>query len=110
MKIEGEARWSETAIHRAAAMMRAAADAERLRVLLLLFPDAEMTVTEIGEATRAQQSTVSNRLRILLDENLVVRRVVGRKRLYALADDHIRALVENVLDHADPSVDLPKSR
>ena len=101
-------RWSEVALQRGAGMMKAAADPERLRVLALLFVEGEMTVTDIVQGTGALQSTVSNRLRILLEENLVKRRIDGRQRLYALADDHVRALVENVLDHADPSVRLTK--
>ena len=84
--------------------MHAAGDQERLRILVLLLEQGEMTVSSVAEHTGALQSTVSNRLARLLAENLVRRRVAGQKRLYTLADDHVRAVVENVLDHADPSV------
>lgn len=97
---------SEATLRRAAGMMRAAGDTERLRVMQLLLINGEMTVTDIVEATGAGQSTVSSRLRPLLDESLISRRVAGRKRIYSLADEHVRMLVENVLDHADPSVSL----
>jgi ArsR family transcriptional regulator len=96
----------EATLERAAAMMRAAGDAGRMRILDLLLSGEEWQVSEIAEATDAELSTTSHRLRVLLSESLVARRTEGRRRYYSLADEHVRSLVENVLDHADPSVSL----
>ncbi len=92
-------------LERAASMMRAAGDVERMRILALLL-DGERQVSEIAETTGAELSTTSHRLRVLLGDSLVTRRADGRLRYYALADAHVRTLVENILDHADPNVTL----
>ena len=49
-------------------------------------------------------STVSQRLRVLLQEDLVKRRRQGRDMFYRLADDHVETLIRNALDHADPNL------
>ena len=58
-------------------MLRAAGDPERLRILELLL-SGEHQVSEIAALTEAGMSTVSQRLRILLKEELVRRRREGR--------------------------------
>ena len=84
-------------------MLRAGGDPERLRILELLLP-GELQVSEIAALTEAEMSTVSQRLRILLKEELVKRRRDGREMYYRLADNHVETLIRNVLDHADPDV------
>jgi DNA-binding transcriptional ArsR family regulator len=96
----------DATIERAAGMLRAAGDPGRMRILAVLLNRGEVTVSELADATEADPSTTSHRLRVLLSESLVDRRAEGRARLYSLADHHVRTLVENVLDHADPSVKL----
>ena len=86
-------------------MLRAGGDPERLRILDLLL-SGERQVSEIAELTNAELSTTSQRLRILLNENLVKRRRSGRDMFYRLADSHVQTLVLNVLDHADPAVSI----
>jgi ArsR family transcriptional regulator len=85
-------------------MLRAAGDPGRMRILELLL-GGESQVSEIAEDTEAELSTTSQRLRVLLKEGLVARRRDGRKRYYSLADAHVRTLVCNVLDHADPHIE-----
>ena len=92
---------ARSVIERAAAMLKAAGDAERLGILALLQGGA-LQVSEIAERTGAGLSTTSQRLRVLLAEGLVARDRQGRLVYYALADDHVRDLVASVLDHADP--------
>ncbi len=99
-------RHDETTLERAASMMRAAGETERMRILALLLDGGELQVSEIAEATGAELSTTSHRLRVLLNDSLVARRADGRLRFYGLADRHVRTLVENILDHADPRVTL----
>ena len=91
-------------IDRAAGMLRAAGDSERLRILDLLL-NGERQVSEIAELTDAEMSTTSQRLRILLKENLLKRRRDGRDMFYRLADSHVETLILNTLDHADPNAD-----
>ena len=92
-------------IDRAAGMVRAGGDSARLRILELLL-GGERQVSEIADQMDAEMSTTSQRLRILLNEDLVVRRREGREAYYSLADSHVETLILNVLDHADPSFSL----
>lgn len=91
----------QSVIDRAAGMLRAGGDPERLRILELLL-HGEQRVSEIAKLTKAEMSTTSQRLRFLLQENLVARRRNGRDMFYRLADSHVETLIRNVLDHADP--------
>ncbi|MEM1231334.1 MAG: metalloregulator ArsR/SmtB family transcription factor [Pseudomonadota bacterium] len=93
---------ADTVIERAAGMLRAGGDPARLRILELLLT-GEHQVSEIAAHTQAEMSTTSQRLRVLLQEDLVARRRDGRDMYYRLADGHVRTLIRNVLDHADPS-------
>jgi ArsR family transcriptional regulator len=80
-----------------------------MRILEFLL-DGEHQVSEIAERMDAEMSTTSQRLKILLSEDLVVRRREGREAYYSLADSHVETLIRNVLDHADPDFRLPPSR
>lgn len=84
-------------------MLRAGGDPERLRILELLL-SGEHQVSEIAAQTEAGMSTVSQRLRVLLGEELVKRRRDGRDMYYRLADSHVETLIRNVLDHANPDL------
>ena len=92
----------QSVIDRAAGMLRAGGDPERLRILELLL-QGECQVSEIAKLTNAEMSTTSQRLRFLLQENLVARRRSGRDMFYRLTDSHVETLIRNVLDHADPT-------
>lgn len=84
---------------RAGRMLRAAGDASRLRLLEAL-SRGEMCVTEIAALTGEGLSTVSQRLRLLRGEDLVVRRREGRHVFYSLSDAHVADVILSVLDHA----------
>jgi DNA-binding transcriptional ArsR family regulator len=86
-------------LDRAAQLFRAMGDAPRLRILELL-KKGELCVTEIVAAANDKFSTVSQRLRILRTEGLIVRRRKGNHLIYALADRHVADLIQNALAHA----------
>jgi DNA-binding transcriptional ArsR family regulator len=88
-----------TSLDRAAQLFRAMGDAPRLRILELL-KKGELCVTEIVAAANDKFSTVSQRLRILRTEGLIVRRRKGNHLIYALADRHVADLIQNALAHA----------
>ncbi len=87
-------------LERAAQLFRAMADAPRLRILDLL-KNRELCVTEIVAAVGEKFSTVSQRIRILRQEGLVVRRRDGNHLYYALSDRHVADLILNALAHAN---------
>jgi ArsR family transcriptional regulator len=96
--------FSQAAFSRAAALFRTLGDAERLKLLETL-AHGEVCVTELSEASGYNISTVSQRLRVLKSDGLVVHRREGRHIFYALADRHVVELVRNALDHASEPTD-----
>lgn len=90
---------STEVLERAAAILRAAGEPGRLRLLELL-ASGERCVTELAELTGDPLPTVSARLRVLRSERLLSRRREGKHQFYALADHHVAELVKGVLEHA----------
>lgn len=72
----------------------------RVQILGCLL-DRPRTVTELTEALAMQQSAVSHQLRVLREHKLVMAELVGRKRVYALYDEHVVALLEEALRHVE---------
>jgi ArsR family transcriptional regulator, lead/cadmium/zinc/bismuth-responsive transcriptional repressor len=95
----GERLLAPAALERAAQVLRAMGDAARLRILDLL-KQREQCVTEIVAAVGEKFTTVSQRLRLLRAEGLIVRRREGNHLFYALADRHVVDLILNALAHA----------
>src|SRR5688500_17715506 len=88
------------ALRGAAELFRAMGDADRLRLLELL-KHGERCVSEIVAAVGEKFSTVSQRLKVLRDEGLVVRRRAGTHLYYGLADHHVIDMIQNALAHAE---------
>lgn len=86
-------------LERAAAMLRAAGDPARLRLLLRL-AEGERCVSELVAAEGAKLATVSARLQLLHAARLVIRRRDARHIHYALADGHVARLLREIVDHA----------
>lgn len=90
---------NDEAIERASRLFRALGEPSRLRILAAL-SQGEACVTELAAASEESLSAVSQRLRVLRAENIVVRRRDGKHINYALADQHVTDLVFNALAHA----------
>lgn len=89
----------ELALEQASRLFRAIGEPSRLRLLSRL-AQGEMCVTELAASERESLSTISQRLRVLRHENIIVRRRLGKHINYALADQHVMDLVLNALAHA----------
>ncbi len=89
----------DAVMDRAAALCAALGDTARLRLLELLLDDRHC-VSELAEETGASMSAVSQRLKILAGAHLVRRTREGKHVFYALADDHVRHILNQVFDHA----------
>ena len=87
------------ALDTAARLFRAIGDTPRLRLLRLLC-QGEACVTELAQAENENISTISQRLRVLRGEHLVVRKRKGKHINYGLADQHVMDLIFNALAHA----------
>ncbi len=91
--------YDEANLVEGALLLSALGDAERLRILDLM-RDGEVCVSQLAEVTGAAVSTVSQRLRVLRERNLVNARRQGKHIYYSLADEHVSNLVRVSLAHA----------
>ena len=95
----------EASIEVASRIFRAMGDPSRLRTLAIL-SQGEACVSEIAASTGEELSTISQRLRVLRSENLLVRRRQGKHILYSLADQHVSGLIFNALAHSTEKAPL----
>jgi ArsR family transcriptional regulator len=96
--------FNTSTFEKAARLFEAVGDVARLRLLLLLL-QGEKSVGEIAAFTGEGLSTVSQRLRILKNENLITSRRDGKHIYYMMADQHIADLVMSALQHASEHPD-----
>lgn len=73
-------------------------DSTRIRILFALF-ERELCVAEIAEELSMNQSAISHQLRILKNSKLVKSRRDGKQMIYALADDHVRTIIDQGWEH-----------
>jgi DNA-binding transcriptional ArsR family regulator len=90
---------SETAVDQASRLFRALGDTARMRLAARL-AQSEGCVSELAAAEGEAISTISQRLRVLRSENIVVCKREGKHRTYALADRHMSELVKEALAHS----------
>lgn len=91
--------YTERQLDLAAQMCQAMSDPARLRLLLWL-SQREVCVSELVELEGAKLSSISARLQQLHAARLVNRRRQAKHIFYSLADEHVRDLLLNVLNHA----------
>ena len=92
-------RYTPQQLELAAQMCQAMGDPTRLRLLLWL-AQREVCVSELVELEQAKLSSISARLQQLHAARLVNRRRQAKHIFYSLADEHVRNLLLNVLNHA----------
>ena len=79
-------------------LLKGFSDVTRFKILCLL-REGEVCVHQIVDVLDVSQSGISHQLRMLRDARLVKSRKEGRHVFYALADEHVRVMLENVLSH-----------
>ena len=97
------------ALEMASRLFRAIGEPARLRILSRL-AQGEMCVSELAASEGESLSTISQRLRVLRSENIIVRRRRGKHINYGLADQHVMDLVFNALAHATERPAVPDRR
>lgn len=75
-------------------------DSTRIRILFVLF-EVEVCVCDLAEALNMTQSAVSHQLKILKQNRLVKSRREGKSVFYSLADDHVRTIIAQGMDHVE---------
>jgi DNA-binding transcriptional ArsR family regulator len=87
-------------VQAAADAMQALAAPSRLRILTHLH-SGPAAVGELAVAVGMESSAVSHQLRLMRHLALVTGRREGRRVVYALHDDHVAELLEQVVAHVE---------
>ena len=73
-------------------------DSTRVKILGVL-SEAEVCVCDLAQILKVSQSAVSHQLRVLKQARLVNFRKEGKVVFYSLADDHVRKIINNGMEH-----------
>ena len=73
-------------------------DTTRIRILFSL-DRGEMCVCDIAQLLGMTQSAISHQLRALKNARLVKSRREGKTVFYALADDHVKTIIDQGIEH-----------
>lgn len=73
-------------------------DSTRIKILYALL-DTELCVCDLASLLSMTVSAISHQLRILRAAKLVVFRREGKTVFYALADDHVRTILDMGMEH-----------
>jgi len=106
---EGELPVSEAVAERLADTMFALSTPSRVRILACLLA-GPASVSDLTQELGMEQSAVSHQLRVLREHDLVRAEKDGRRRLYALSDEHVSTLLHAAFRHVGvPRPVLPAS-
>lgn len=100
LKIVNEKMPEETELYDLAEFFKIFGDSTRIRILLVLF-EAEVCVCDLAEALNMTQSAISHQLKILKQNKLVKNRREGKSVFYSLADDHVRSIIAQGIEHIE---------
>ena len=73
-------------------------DSTRIKILYVLF-ESEMCVYDIAQLLGMTQSAISHQLQVLKKSKLVKYRRKGKTVFYSLADGHVRAILDQGIEH-----------
>ena len=88
----------EDTLYDLAQLFRIFGDSTRIRILYVLF-EAEMCVCDIAQLLGMTQSAISHQLRSLKNARLVKARREGKTVFYSLADDHVKTIINQGIEH-----------
>lgn len=89
---------SEEQMYDLADLFKLFSDSTRIRILYTL-SEKEACVGGIAAALSMQQTAISHQLRILKQGRLVQCRREGKQVFYALADGHVRSILDAGFEH-----------
>lgn len=90
----------EEELYDLAELFKVFGDSTRIRILFVLF-EAEVCVCDLAAAMNMTVSAVSHQLKILKQNKLIKSRREGRSVFYSLADDHVRTIVSQGMEHIE---------
>ena len=89
---------TEEELYDLAELFKVFGDSTRIKILYVLV-ESDMSVGDIAQALNMTQSSISHQLRVLKQSRLVRFRREGKNIVYSLADDHVRTIVSQGMDH-----------
>jgi len=90
----------ETKLYDLAELFKIFGDSTRIKILFVLF-ESEVCVCDIAKVLNMTQSAISHQLRILKQSRLVKSRREGKSIFYSLADEHVRTIVYQGMEHVE---------
>lgn len=90
----------EDELYDLAELFKVFGDSTRIRILFVLFR-SEVCVCDLAQTLHMNQPAISHQLRILKQAKLVSNRREGKTVYYALADDHVRSIIAQGLEHIE---------
>lgn len=90
----------EEELYDLAELYKVFADSTRIKILYVLF-ESEMCVCDIAQLLEMSQSAISHQLRVLKQAKLVKFRRDGKTVFYSLADDHVRTIMDQGIEHIE---------
>lgn len=90
----------EEKLYDLAELFKVFGDSTRIRILYALF-ESELCVCDIAAVLNASQSAISHQLRVLKQAGLVRNRREGKAVYYFLADDHVRTIIGQGMEHIE---------
>ena len=73
-------------------------DSTRIKILYVLF-ESEMCVCDIAQVLNMTPSAISHQLRVLKNSQLIKFRREGKSIFYSLADNHVRTILDQGIEH-----------
>ncbi|HOO28658.1 MAG TPA: metalloregulator ArsR/SmtB family transcription factor [Lachnospiraceae bacterium] len=89
---------AEEELYDLAELFKVFGDSTRIRILFVLF-EADVCVCDIAAALNMTQSAISHQLKILKQSKLIKNRREGKSVFYFLADDHVRTIIAQGMEH-----------
>ncbi len=90
----------EEELYDLAELYKVFADSTRIKILYVLF-ESEMCVCDIAQLLEMSQSAISHQLRVLKQAKLVKFRRDGKTVFYSLADEHVRTIMDQGIEHIE---------
>ncbi|MDD3429628.1 MAG: metalloregulator ArsR/SmtB family transcription factor [Oscillospiraceae bacterium] len=89
---------AEETLYDLADLFKIFGDTTRIKILYVLF-ESEMCVCDIAQLLNMTQSAISHQLKVLKQSRLIKYRRSGKTVFYSLADDHVRTIINQGVDH-----------
>ena len=100
LKIVEEKMPEETKLYDLAELFKVFGDSTRIRILFVLF-EAEVCVCDLAQTLNMTQSAISHQLKILKQSRLVKSRREGKSIFYSLADEHVKTIIAQGMEHIE---------